>query len=329
MKNCIHFFLRLAMLAMMLVAGFYANAQRSWPNEETGNPEPLWCDEPCNVNTRRHIQVTFDNPTGQPMIINSYTFDGVTVDPLYSNANNSQPVLLSAEFIEFNERLPSGKPGPLVCSSPDPMPILLSAGGYYVIPAGSPNCFHFPLTVNPFTRVHIVAELSIQFCDNSQNSLTQGTYELQMSENLTVDQSAMTYYQNLGYIVNPIGGNMINVEGYNITAPLTITCDFENPTDLLEDGRLASLDDITSNITLSPNPASSRSNFTFELEQDISTSLSLYDNAGKLVKTFWKDRNFNQGKHEESLDLVGLSKGMYMVKYEAAGKTQFKKLVVM
>ncbi|MFK7971841.1 MAG: hypothetical protein AB8F95_15855 [Bacteroidia bacterium] len=105
MKNCIHFFLRLAMLAMMLAAGFYATAQPRWGNEPDprhGNPLPFTCDEPCDKVTRRHFQVAFNNPSNQMMIVHRYEFTNMRVSSFYPGLFVSQPHVVSSKFIEWN-----------------------------------------------------------------------------------------------------------------------------------------------------------------------------------------------------------------------------------
>ena len=74
----------------------------------------------------------------------------------------------------------------------------------------------------------------------------------------------------------------------------------------------------TASFTIYPNPASGFVHLSLPVGQ-----LQVYDLTGKLIKNYTTEE-----LKSKSLDISGLSKGLYIIKAEKDGKTEISKLIV-
>lgn len=72
----------------------------------------------------------------------------------------------------------------------------------------------------------------------------------------------------------------------------------------------------TFELSIFPNPASTRLNIEFQTSQADNIELGLYDSLGKLVKTL-PARTRAPGAHVESIDVADLSAGVYFVRLQS------------
>jgi hypothetical protein len=136
-----------------------------------GNPDPVFCNEPCGVITRRHIQIEFSNPYNTDMIVYNYRVDSMR-HTLYANRNSyAEPQIVSQKFIQFSEIGDDPQDPNKVCPSPFPIPVYGYNGstfsyGAYVPMATNDTCPR--PSVNPFIipankTVFVMMEIGILF----------------------------------------------------------------------------------------------------------------------------------------------------------------------
>ena len=77
-----------------------------------------------------------------------------------------------------------------------------------------------------------------------------------------------------------------------------------------------------------PNPFNARLNVTFGVTKAGAVKVRLFDAAGRLAGTVWEGEA-SAGEHQLTFDAAGLSTGIYLLRFEAAGTTQTKKLIMM
>jgi hypothetical protein len=75
-----------------------------------------------------------------------------------------------------------------------------------------------------------------------------------------------------------------------------------------------------------PNPARSQATVRYALPERGDVTIRLYDVLGRQVRTVVQGER--QGRHEQRLDLDGLSSGVYVLRLRAAGETRTEKLTV-
>jgi hypothetical protein len=86
---------------------------------------------------------------------------------------------------------------------------------------------------------------------------------------------------------------------------------------------------IKNNIELSlfPNPTSSRVIVKFELKIEETINLTLYDLLGSTIKTFGSQKNIASGSHRIEIDLNDVPSGSYFLELKTPSKTYTEKLV--
>lgn len=77
-----------------------------------------------------------------------------------------------------------------------------------------------------------------------------------------------------------------------------------------------------------PNPANNFANISYVLKGDATVNISIYDLAGKNVKSFGATKQL-VGKHIVQWDAASLDNGMYLLKMEVDGKADFRKINVL
>ncbi len=82
----------------------------------------------------------------------------------------------------------------------------------------------------------------------------------------------------------------------------------------------------TSTILLYPNPANNHSTIECSFERSGKISIQVFDILGREVLI--EDRSVNSGRQQFSLDLRGLTQGIYSVKVSGSGRALVAKLVV-
>jgi uncharacterized protein YcgI (DUF1989 family) len=82
------------------------------------------------------------------------------------------------------------------------------------------------------------------------------------------------------------------------------------------------------NFSLYPNPSHGALNISFSLPEKSDVNLQIIDATGQQVGNdhSWKAENI--GKHQYSIDLAGLSSGIYYCRMETNKSSQIKKLIV-
>ncbi|MEM6318995.1 MAG: 3-coathanger stack domain-containing protein [Bacteroidota bacterium] len=79
---------------------------------------------------------------------------------------------------------------------------------------------------------------------------------------------------------------------------------------------------------LSPNPARSRVNITYELEQASLLQIELYDMVSRPIKTLLPKEYHPQGKYNRVVELPSLPKGLYLVRLQQQNFHITKKLLI-
>lgn len=81
-------------------------------------------------------------------------------------------------------------------------------------------------------------------------------------------------------------------------------------------------------LSLFPNPAKDKRTFiSYNLKSTETIALDIYNTAGALVKKVIYEQQ-TAGKHEQALDLSGLSNGTYFIKLHVGNKTDVLKFVI-
>lgn len=83
-----------------------------------------------------------------------------------------------------------------------------------------------------------------------------------------------------------------------------------------------------SNVVVFPNPAFESANMRFNLKEDASLRINLFDISGRLVKELKSFSQFSAGPHEMPLNLDGVTEGMYLIVLESEqGETNIQRIV--
>ncbi len=81
---------------------------------------------------------------------------------------------------------------------------------------------------------------------------------------------------------------------------------------------------------LYPNPITSNSKLSFDLNDDQLLSIQLYDINGKLLKTLIEDKNYSIGHHNVNIDLLeNISEGAYILKIFNTDRTINKSINIL
>jgi hypothetical protein len=75
-----------------------------------------------------------------------------------------------------------------------------------------------------------------------------------------------------------------------------------------------------------PNPARQQATVRYALPERQDVTVSLYDVLGRQVRTVVNDSK--DGRHEQTLDVNGLSSGVYFLRLQAGGETRTQKITV-
>ncbi|MDY8134515.1 Ig-like domain-containing protein [Aquimarina sp. 2201CG5-10] len=75
-----------------------------------------------------------------------------------------------------------------------------------------------------------------------------------------------------------------------------------------------------------PNPVSTTANFRFDLQQDASVTLEIYNVLGKRIKTL-SNSSLKAGSHKYEWDTSVYSKGIYLIELKINGVPQVKKIL--
>ncbi len=81
-------------------------------------------------------------------------------------------------------------------------------------------------------------------------------------------------------------------------------------------------------VRMYPNPAIDKVNIELSIGEDVSYSVSIYTEEGKLVKKLESDVYLESGDYEERYDLSGLTSGVYTVKITLDDEVINKKLII-
>jgi hypothetical protein len=89
---------------------------------------------------------------------------------------------------------------------------------------------------------------------------------------------------------------------------------------------LKSQESVISNVNVFPNPSADLINVTLNIKSEQKVSLELVDLTGKLIVS--KDLGLVQGESKQSLNVNGISKGIYFVKVVSDKGTETKKIII-
>lgn len=83
------------------------------------------------------------------------------------------------------------------------------------------------------------------------------------------------------------------------------------------------------NIEIFPNPVlNNKATLNFEVNSEISISISIYDISGKLIQSIKSNENTFQGKFSEQINLNGFESGLYLVSISTNQNEQFVKKII-
>lgn len=97
---------------------------------------------------------------------------------------------------------------------------------------------------------------------------------------------------------------------------------------ILQDG-LNSISEnlLVSPVELYPNPATGNATLAVNLKQQANIAYNVIDATGRTVRNF-NQANVNAGQQNFTIDLAGLSSGLYMIHYTVNGQSGYSKLFV-
>jgi hypothetical protein len=81
-------------------------------------------------------------------------------------------------------------------------------------------------------------------------------------------------------------------------------------------------------LPLYPNPAKEEVNIPFFLGERDGVMLGIFSLDGRLSKIILRGTPYDAGKHEVKLNTSDLVAGIYVIKFQAGGKLQTKKLII-
>ncbi len=89
---------------------------------------------------------------------------------------------------------------------------------------------------------------------------------------------------------------------------------------------LKTLESVLSNVNVFPNPSADIINITLKVKSEQKVSLELVDLTGKVLLS--KDLGLVQGESKQTLNINGISKGIYFVKVVSDKGTETKKIII-
>lgn len=82
------------------------------------------------------------------------------------------------------------------------------------------------------------------------------------------------------------------------------------------------------NLDLFPNPARSNTTLRFELENDETVSVGLYNIEGRLISQVIPESEMKAGEYQKTINVQGLGVGTYIMKYKSNSETRIQKLII-
>ncbi|MBK8818723.1 MAG: T9SS type A sorting domain-containing protein [Saprospiraceae bacterium] len=83
-----------------------------------------------------------------------------------------------------------------------------------------------------------------------------------------------------------------------------------------------------SSIDIYPNPAKGMTNMNIQLAAETTLDIRIYDNAGALIRSIKSNETMERGSYTETLNISGLTSGVYNVQIDMNGELIQKKLIV-
>lgn len=177
-----------------------------------------------------------------------------------------------------------------------------------------------------FSNINVTAEIPSTFITESATVFTQNMYHLYASAN-NIDTVTTISQINFVNAFTALG----NTPDYRLNSASTAStgATFASPAFV---GGFTGVNQLTNVVVNSfvvyPNPASQNANISFNIVENNTVTINIYDILGNLVSSLNKGNEFEKGNHTVNLNTSNLSSGIYTVSLEVNGAKETKKLII-